>query len=445
MRIIVVGVGQVGRAVAEGLYDQHEIVVVDHDPDKLDKLRYEADVMSFEGDGADLEVLEEAEVAEADMLIASTDDDRTNILVCTTASALNDELFSIARVAETGFLKSWEYADEAFNVDLMVGSDYLTARSLVRVGLRQRARVVEYFGRGRIEMVEFEVPPDSHLADRPVREVDVYEGVRYAAVCDDEGMEVAGGDTVIDGGSRLLVIGRAGELAKVGRDLDPSNDEPVDRVFILGGGEIAYQTARMFAQQEVSAKIVEKDRPRAGVLAKNLPDSFVLHADATDPTFLREEGLDRAQLVVSVMRPDERNLFAALQAKHLGAERAVSVVHEKQYESLFEASGVDVTVNPRNKVIEAILRHTRQRPLEKVAFIEDHAGEVLEVELDADSPLVGRPLEEAAADFPAELVIGAVSRGPETIIPGGETELRVGDHLVVYVGSEVVNEVVEWL
>ena len=445
MDIVVVGAGQVGRAVAKGLHGEHSIVVVDHNPEKLDDLRYEADVMTYEGDGADLEVLEKAHTDEADMIIASTDDDRTNILVCATAGALNDDLFSIARVAETGFLKSWQYSKKAFNVDLMVGSDYLTARSLVQVGFRQMAQVVEYFDHGQIAMVEFNVPHDCHLAGEPVKEVDVYDGLRYAAVFHDEEMEVVGGDTVIPGGSRLLVIGRSEEVTNLGRELstEEDDDKPVRRVFILGGGEIAHQTAKLIEERGLSPKIVEKDRERAEFLAKDLPDSFVLHEDATDPDFLRSEGLDRAQLVISALRPDERNLFTSLQSMHLGAERVVSVVHNTKYEALFEEFGVSVTVNPRNKVIEEILRHTRNRRLEKVAFVEDHRGEVLEVELDGDSILVGRPLMDAAEQLPREMVIGAVSRRDETIIPSGETELEAGDHLVIYADSTVVNEVVE--
>lgn len=443
MKIVVVGAGQVGRAVAGGLHDDHEIVVVDHDPDKLDNLRYEADVMTYEGDGADLQTLEKAHTPDADMIIASTDDDRTNILVCATAGAINDDLFSIARVTETGFLQSWQYSKKAFNVDLMVGSDYLTAQSIAQIGGRQMAQSVEYFDRGRIEMVEFNVPADSEIAGKTVREADVYEGLRYAAVFDDDEMEVVGGDTRIEGGCRLLVIGKAGEAAKLGRTLMHADHEPVRRVFILGGGEIAFQTAKMLQERDIDPKIIEQDRERAVHLAKRLPDSFVLHEDATDPEFLRSEGLERAQLVVSALRPDERNLLCSLQAKQLGADRVVSVVHNTKYEPLFEANGVDVTANPRNQVIEEILRHTRRRPLQKVTFVEDHRGEVLEIELDADSLLVGRPLKEAAGDFPDAMVIGAVSRRGKTIIPSGNTQLEAGDRLVIFVDASVVSEVMD--
>lgn len=443
MKIVVVGAGQVGRAVAEGLDDRHEIVVVDIDAERLDQLRYAADVMTYEGDAADVDVLEKAGVADADMIIGSTDDDRTNILVCAVGEALSDDLFSIARVADTDFLKSWRYSREAFNIDYMVGSDYLTAQSLVRIGLRQMAREVEFFDRGRIEVVEFDVPPDSRLAGELVREADIFPGLRYAAVVDDEGLEVVRGDTRIPGGGRLLVIGLPAEMHDLAEALASSEHAPIHRIFVLGGGEVGFQTARLIQERGLNPKLVESDRSRAEYLARNLPESFVLHDDATDPDFLRSEGIDRSQLVISALRPDERNLFAALQAQYLGADRVLSVVHDKDYIPLFDEYGVDATVNPRNKVIEEILRYTRDESLEKVTFLEGHSGEVVQIELDDESALIGRPLKESAADLPVEMVVGAATRGNRTIIPDGSTVFEVGDQLVIYADTEVVSELVE--
>ncbi|MFU8805975.1 MAG: NAD-binding protein, partial [Bradymonadaceae bacterium] len=177
-------------------------------------------------------------------------------------------------------------------------------------------------------------------------------------------------------------------------------------------------------------------------LAQHLPKSIVLNQDATNIEFLKTEGIARAKIVVSALQPDERNLFASLQAMHLGAERVVSVVHEGKHQSLFEAFGVEVTFNPRKEVIEEIIRHTRGRRLEKVAFVEHHQGEVIEVKLTKDSPLVARLLEEAILDFPAEMVIGAVSRNGKIIIPGGKTILKTGDDLVIFLDTKVVDEVV---
>src|SRR5690554_6033605 len=121
MKIVVVGAGQVGRAVASELAKGHDLVVIDSEAERLEDLRHSVDVMTIEGDGADLEILKEAGVPEADIIIASTDDDRVNILVCGIARMLSEELFTICRVADTAYLRSWEHTRKAFQVDLMVG------------------------------------------------------------------------------------------------------------------------------------------------------------------------------------------------------------------------------------------------------------------------------------------------------------------------------------
>lgn len=441
MQIVVVGAGQVGSGVANGLDEEHKIVVIDHDPDKLDRLRYEADVLTYEGNGADIDFLKKADTGEADMIVASTDDDRTNILVCATARALNEDIFNVARVAETGYLKAWRHSHKAFNVDQMVGSDHLAARKIVQVGLQRSAQDVEYFGEGEVEMAEFGVSEESPLVGQSVENLTVSEGLRFAAVFDDQHMEVVRGGTVIEAGDRLLVIGRADEVARFGNEL--GTEAEVSRVFILGGGEIAYQTAQLMERHGIKPKIVEWDRKRAEFLAQNLPKSFVLHDDATDPAFLREEGLGRAHLVVSALHPDERNLLCSQLSHHLGAEQVISVVHNAKYTSMFESCGISTTVNPRKEVIQEILRHTRARHFEKIAFVEQHRGEVVELKLGPDSPLLGGPLSETADDLPEAMVIGAVSRGGETIIPTGETELQAGDDLVIFVASDTVDELIE--
>jgi trk system potassium uptake protein TrkA len=443
MKIMVVGAGQVGTSVAKGLDDTHEIVVVDADAETLDQLRYGADVMTYEGDAADIDVLEKAGAADTDLLVASTNDDRTNILVCAVAKVLADDLVSVARVADTDFLKSWEHSKNAFNVDWMVGSDYVTAQTLVQLGLRYGAQTVEYFLQGRIEVVEFQLPPGSDLDGQTVREADIYPELRYIAITDGEDFEVVRGDTVIPPESRILVMGRSREVDRLAHELDPEQRDPVNRIIILGGGEIGFQTARLYQNRGLSPKIIEQDGERANFLARNLPDCFVLRDDALDPDFLQSEGIDRTDLVVSALRPDERNLFASLQARQLGAERVISVVHEQKYASLFANNGVTATVNPRTKVIEEILQCTRDGRVEKITFVEGHDGEVLEVELEEGSVLLGRPLKKSAADLPDGMVVGAVARGSKTIIPTGDTTFEVGDHLVIYVDTEDVEEVVE--
>ncbi|MFP4228082.1 MAG: Trk system potassium transporter TrkA, partial [Salinivenus sp.] len=428
------------------LADEHEVVVVDKDAERLERLRSEADVLTYEGDGAKVETLEAARVPTADLVIGSTNDDRSNILICSTARALHEDAFTIARVTETEYLATWSQLRDAFNVDFMVGADYLTALNVVDVAGHPTAQDVEFFGDGQVEMAEYTISSGSPLANQSVRSLDLDASVNLVALCDDDQLEVVRGDTRLRPEARLLVIGRPEAIRRFGVRIAPvARNGTARHVIILGGGEIGYQTARMFEERGVEPRLVENNPERAHELAQALPNTLVLQDDATDPDFLRREGVPDADLVVAAVTPDERNLLASLLAQELGAEQVASVVHNGAYESLFTSSGIDITVNPRREVIEEILRHTRKKGVEKLTFIEHMRGEVLELELDESSALVGRPLEEAVPDVPHEFVVGAVVRNRRVVIPRGQTVLQAGDHVVVFVDVERSKEVLEVL
>jgi trk system potassium uptake protein TrkA len=446
MKVVVIGVGQVGRSVAHTLAEEHEVIVVDKNPERLESIRAETDVLTYEGNGAKVETLKAAEIQDADLVIGSTSDDRSNILICSTARALNDGAFTIARVAETEYLATWSQLREAFNVDFMVGADHLTARNIVEVAGLPTAQDVEYFGDGRVVMAEFGIPEDSPVAGKRVQALRLNDGVTLVAAFDDEEMEIVRGSTKLHAGIRLLVIGRPRQVEQFGGKLTPDPRlRKARNVTILGGGEIGFQTARLLEQRDLEPRLVEQDPDRARDLAQELPNTMVLENDATDPAFLRRAGVPDADLVVSALTPDERNLLASVLSRELGASQVLSVVHNGMYESVFTCSGIDATVNPRREVIEEILRHTRTRGVEKITFVENDRGEVVEVELAADSPLVGRPLEETAGEVPHNFVVGAVLRGETVITPRGKTVLNAGDHLVLFVDAEEADEVLEAL
>lgn len=444
MRLLVVGAGQVGRTVAESLARDHEVVVMDLDPERLDRVRSQTDVMTYDGDGTSIEDLKNVNTEDVDTVVASTNDDQTNILICNTARALNSSVQTIARVKETGFLQSWQHSHRAFNVSFMVGADHLTALDIFRVSGLRSARDVELFCRGQIEMAEFDIPPESSIVGQTVREADRFEGLTFAAVFTGDTMEVVRGNTTIRAEDRLLVIGLPEHVQEFGRALDgTSNGEEASRIVILGGGEIGRQTAKLLQKRGVEPKLVEQNSERAEFLAKDLPGTLVLEEDATDPEFLKSEGITRTQLLVAALRPDERNLLTSLLGKQLGAERVVSVVHDQKYESLFEQSGIDVVVNPRREVIEEILQYIRGPDVEKIAFVEHHQGEVIEIELRAESSLVGRPLKKSMDDFPKSMVIGAISRKNNIITPRGDTVPEAGDHVVLFADTEELDEVLD--
>ncbi len=444
MRVVIVGAGQVGSNIAESLSDSHEVVVVDVDRDRVEALQYEVDVLAVEGDGASLATLEEAGVGEADILIASTDDDETNIVTCGTARTVADDCFTIARVKNTKFLDTWDHAEDAFGVDFMVGTNLLTAQTIVRVVGLPAARDVETFADGAVHMAEFEIDPESPVADQTVSEADRFDSLTFAALIRDDDVVIPTGETVIAAGDDVVVIGSRESVREFAAAVAPGATGASD-VLVIGGSDIGYHTARLLESQGLAPRLIERDPERARALAEDLPGSTVLESDATDREFLEREHVDDAQVVVAALDNDEKNLLACLLAKRLGVERAVAVVDDGDYVELFEAVGVDVAVNPREATAEEITRFTRERQAENVALVESDRAEVVEIEVDAGSVLVGRPIRESVPDLPSGVVVGAITRDGAFVIPRGDTVVEAGDHVVLFVDSDVVAEATSML
>jgi len=439
MRVIIVGAGEVGGSIAADLTDEHEVVVIDVNHDRVESLTYNLDVLPVEGDGASIGTLEEAGIEQADMLIASTDDDETNIVTCGTAKTLSD-LFTIARVKNTKFLQTWDNSEGAFGVDFMVGTNLLAAETVVRVIGLPGARDVDSFADGAVQMAEFEIGEASPIASQTVREADRFASLTFAALLRDEDVLIPTGDTLIEPDDRVVVIGSPESIQAFADGIDPEADGARD-VMIVGGSEIGYHTARLLQARDMTPRLVENDPERARELAEDLPGTTVLESDATDRSFLEREHIQKADVGVASLDSDEQNLLGALLMKRLGADRAVAVVDEGDYVDLFEAVGVDVAVNPREAVAEEITRFTREQQAENVAVIESDRAEVVEIEIDADSTLVDRPIRESMGDLPDGVVIGAITRGDEFVQPRGDTIIGDEDHVVVFVDADVLDEV----
>jgi trk system potassium uptake protein TrkA len=439
--VIIVGAGQVGESIASDLESSHEVVVVDRDPARVDELNYALNVLAVEGDGTSLSTLERAGVDRADIVIASTDDDETNIVICSTVRALSDA-FTIARIKHTGYLRTWERSRKAFGIDLMVCTNLFTAESIVRLVGIPAARDAESFADGSVQMAELEVDADSPVSNQTVREADRFDSLTFAALLRNGTVEIPRGNTRIHPGDRVVVIGSPESVSQFAKAIAPEESVgAAEEVVIVGGSEIGYHVARLLETRGFRPRPIEQDAERARKLAEDLPDTLVMQSDATDLEFLEREYVGEADVLVATLDADEKNLLVCLLARRLGVQRTVAVIETAEYVDLFEAVGVDIAVNPREVVAEEITRFTREGGAENIALIESDKAEVLEVEVDDASVLAGRPIRESIRELPAGVVIGAITRAGEFITPRGDTVISPGDHVVVFADDRVVDEV----
>jgi trk system potassium uptake protein TrkA len=398
-------------------------------------------VLTICGDGTDLEMLREAGLEQADLVIASTDNDETNAVVCGAAKAASDA-FTIARVRRRTLLETWQGSQGAFGVDFMVCTDLLTAQAIFRISGLPSAHDVDTFAGGLIRMAEFDIPADSPIADKTVMEADCYDSLTFAAIFRDDEMVVTRGDTIIQGGDRVVVIGSPESINAFADEVARTPDE-AEEVVIVGASEIGFQPAREFEDHGFRPRLIERDPDRAREVAEALPNTMVMENDATDAEFLAREHVDEADVVIAALDSDEKNLLVSLLADRLGVDRTVAIIETPEYAELFETVGVDVAINPREETAEEIVRFTRADNTEKVAMLEHDLAEVIEIEIGEDSVLVDRPIADAATDLPEGVVIGAISRGGKHITPRGSTIVQPGDHVIVFVDSAALDEVIE--
>ncbi|ADJ15766.1 Trk system potassium transporter TrkA [Halalkalicoccus jeotgali] len=439
MRVIIIGAGEVGSSIAAGLADDHEVVVVDIDGDRVDDLTYSIDVLAIQGDGTSMPTLEEAGIDRADMLIASTDNDETNIVACN-AAKIGGEVFTIARVKKPDLLDTWHRSNRAFGVDFMVCTDLLSAQAIVTIVGLPAARDADPFAGGSIQMAEFEIPEDSSVTGQTVAEADRFDSLTFVGLLRGETVEITRGETVLQAGDYVVVIGSPESVQLFGAELSPEQTPgSAEEIVIVGGSEIGFQVARLLEDQGLSPRLIEADHDRARDLAERLPNTVVMESDATDMEFLTREHIDEADVVISALTHDESNLLISLLAKQLGTSRAVAVVEHGDYVDIFEAVGVDAAINPREITAEEITRFTHEGRAENIALIHNDRAEVLEVEINRESILAGRTLQESMAELPDAVVIGAITREGECLIPRGDTRIEVGDHVVVFARTDVVD------
>lgn len=442
MDVIIVGAGQVGESIAANLQHEHDVTLIEQDPDRAERLQGSHDILVLEGDGTELSVLEEAGVPSGDILLASTDSDESNIVACSTAKAISD-VFTVSRVKDSKYLEPWRRRSGTFGIDHMVCSDLLTAQEIVGIVGLPAAHDIETFADGLVLMAEFDIYEDSNVAGQTVEEADRFDALTFAAVIHGDRVEIPRGDTTIPPGSRVVVIGSpksvqtfAAGLAKNGVSAGTGD------VVIVGGTGIGYHVARILGDRGFSPRLIAEDPDRARRLAEQLPNTRVMHSDATDVGFLQAEDIHEADILIATFASEEANLFECILARDLGIDRTLAVIDESTFAHLFEAVGVDVAISPRDMVAEELVRFTHGWKTEKIALVGPDLAEVVEVEVDDDSILANTTIQEGLADLTHDIVIGAITRNGEFVVPRGDTNIQPGDHVVMFVESEAVDEAI---
>jgi len=431
MRVLVIGGGEVGQNVARVLSgERHDVTLIDQDAARVEALQGEIDALVLAGNGASPRFLRDVSAGEADLLVAVTQRDETNVIAALAGHQLGAHQ-TIARVRDPDYFGPGDsFARDELGIDFLINPERATAEDLAEAILLPGAVHVEYFAEDRVAVAESILTERSPLLGlslaerRRVRPHSIIGIIRegQAVPC-----EPGHRPRVAD---HVLVAAAREDIRPVVADL-AGHAERVHEAVVFGGGRIGLHLARRLQESdEVAVTVMERDRERARYIAERLPGTTVLHEEGVGREVLLSQGVDRAGAFVACAGDDRANLLAALHAKKLGAGICMAVVSREEFIPLVDALGIDTAVSPRLVTSEAILRAVRGENV-RAMYLLLGGAEVLEVQADTGCRAEGRTVEQT--DSMARTHVAAIVRDGRVILPEkGRETVRGSDRLVVF-------------
>lgn len=439
MKIVILGAGQVGSTLAENLaVEANDVTVVDQDMEALNELQERADIRAVCGYASYPETLRRAGADDADMIIAVTDSDETNMLACRISHTLFHTPAKIARVRSSEYLREGDalFARDALSVDMRISPEQLVTDAILKLIEHPGALQVVDFADGRVRLAGLRAYYGGPLVGRQLRELPsrLPAGVdaRVAAIYRRGRPILPEGDTVIEADDEVFLVAARAHIPEIMAELRRM-DKPVKRVMLAGGGNIGFRLASAL-QSKVQVKIIERDRKRAQQLSEALDHVVVLAGDAANEELLKEENIEDIDIFCAVTNDDEANILSAMLAKRLGVRKALSLINRLAYVELVEGGAIDIAISPQQATISALLAQARRGDLVKVHPLRRGAAEALEAVAHGDrsnSKVVGRRLDEIK--MPPGTTIGAIVRGEDVIVAHHDIVIQSGDHVILFV------------
>jgi trk system potassium uptake protein TrkA len=436
MKIIILGAGQVGTSVAANLVNEaNDITVVDHNPELLKELQDRFDLRTVIGHGAHPDVLMRAGAEDADMIIAVTNSDETNLVACQVAYTLFHTPTKIARVRSPGFLDHPKlFGQEALPIDVRISPEQLVTEYILRLIETPGSLQVLDFAGGRVRLVAVRAYYGGPLVGHELRTL--YDHMpkvdtRVAAIYRQDRAIQPEGDTVIEADDEIFFVAAPEHIRSVMSELRRL-EKPYKRIIFAGGGNIGTRLARA-TENDYRIKVIERNLPRCKQIAETLERTIVLHGDAADEDLLLEENVENTDVFCAVTDDDEANILSAMLAKRLGARKVMALINRPAYVDLVQSGAIDIAISPQQATIGSLLRHVRRGDVVMVHSLRRGAAEAIEAIAHGDagsSKVIGRTIE--AIKLPKGASIGAIVRGEEVIIAHHNTVIQSEDHVILF-------------
>lgn len=435
MNIIVAGAGKVGFTVAQHLtHEGHDVTVIDRDPDRISLVNSTLDAISICG-AADIDLLKLAGAQEADLLIAATNSDETNILCCMVARKLGTK-HTIARVRQQAHYDAVILLRDELGLSMTINPEHTTAGEVSRVLRFPSAAKVEPFAKGQAELVEFRLSQQNPLCGMALRDFHSRfgRGTLVCAVRRGGEVHIPGGGFVLCAGDDLSVVGAPRHIHGLFKDLAIFK-RSAKSVMVVGGGHIGAYLSRQLLGMGIRVKIVESNREQSERVKDLLPKAEVICCDGSRPELLEEEGLQTVDAFVAVTGSDEINIIISAYAKNVGVGKVVCKVNESHFIPLAQSFGLEEPVQPRLITAQQVLQYVRSMEnasdssgVEMLRRTMDGQLEVLEFRAKLSSHCLDVPLKDLATR--QDVLLAAIIRDGKCFIPGGNDAIHDGDSVL---------------
>lgn len=446
MKIVIAGAGRVGYSIAHELSkENHEITLIDCDADRAKKVSNNLDVLVYEGNAASYEMLKEAGVKNADLLIAVTKSDETNLLCCLCANKIGAK-HTIARVRSRDNIKQANFLKEELGLSMIINPEEETASEISRILRFPSASKVEPFANSRAESVEIKISEKNMLNGMTLSDLRSKSGANVLVCAVLRGNEafIPRGDYVIRAGDRLNLIGAYSQINLLAKKMGV-NRHTAKNVLAVGGGNVALYLAHQVYNTGINLKIVEKDKEACAKIKEAFPKVSVVYGNGNDPELLREEGIDDANAFVAITDEDDDNVITSMFAVSSRCEKVITQIHESHIIRLLSNNTLDSIVQPSSIATQRIVSYVRSMQnaysssaVESLYYILDRNIEILEFNVSESFKYDNVALKSLKVSHNA--IVASIIHNGNCIIPSGDDVIHSGDKVIIATSLKGVSE-----
>lgn len=432
MNIAIIGVGKLGTKVCESLVGgDYSITLVDVNAEILDRLSQQFDVLTINEDARDIGVLRTIGIDTCDYVLVSTGSDETNMVIGQFVKLLGARKV-IARVRDPEYMRNFDFIRTAFDIDFLVNPDFAITSEIFKYLSEKYTLSNGIFTTGSISLIEFKASMKKELIGLKMPEVKkVLPSMLVTAISRNGKVIIPHGQDEIKEGDSLYVVGEKSEITKLNKEVHVKGKyTDLKNVMIIGGGKTGYYLAEKLADFGAQVKLVERSKARCQYLSTRISNVMILCGDGTDIGMLEEENLDDMDAFVTATGFDEQNLLLALTAKQRGIPDVISKVSRENYLSLIEHMGVDIILNPLDITAVQIFNIIQGGQRVVSSLLVQGQAEIIEVIAESGMMMTTGTLNDL--DLPSGLLVAAIYRGGEVIIPNGGTRIKENDRVLIF-------------